>query len=362
MNVRKRLRREDVPFTWSASCAMPAFAKLAGVRYDLLFTDLDAIIAAYNRGKPMAEKLFGPDVAMGGPGWAGNSYGHINGLGAELFFPEDSEVGMRPPLYATLDEGLRRLKEDVDFTKQGMFPFYLDLWEKLKRAFPEHNIPFTGFKAEGPITTAWGLRHHDFFTDLIERPQDAKEFLRLVTESILKYRAVERAVNGQPAFSPDGTSLADDVAAMLSPGMWPEFVVPTLERYFSGQTSGRRTAHIEDLRAPHLRFLDEIALDYYDPSVSEKLTPALIRDNCSVPFAWRLNSTHYPTRTPDDVQRWVFEAAADGASSVTTNVAREMCDEQNAEKVKAFCRAAKEVQKRLGEGMARGELRGLAPV
>ena len=59
---------------------MPVYATLAGVRFDRLFLDADAIAEAYTIGRPMAEALFGADVATGGPTWAGISYGHANSL------------------------------------------------------------------------------------------------------------------------------------------------------------------------------------------------------------------------------------------------------------------------------------------
>lgn len=363
MNPRKDHARNNTPFIWGAACGMPGYATLAGVRYDRVFTDLDAIVEAYRKGRPLAEALFGPDVQMGGPAWAGNSYGHVNGLGAELYFPEGSEVGLsREHMCASLDEGIALLKKDIDFRNAGLFPQYLKLWEGLKRAFPEFNLRFTGFKAEGPMTTAWILRGHDFFTDLYEQPEKAKEFLRLGVESILKYRETERAVNGLPLFGESGAGVADDVAAMISPRMWPEFVVPNLERHYAAQTNGPRSAHIENLSVDHLRFLDELGVASYDPSVSGKLTPALIRANCSARFSWRLNATHYPDRSSDGIQRWVYEAVADGAPAVITNVDRSMCNEKSAEKINAFCRAGREVERRLNEGTPREEIRNLDPV
>lgn len=349
-------RREDVPFDFGASCGMPAYAVLAGVRFDRLFLEAEAIIEAYRKGMPLARGLFGPDVGMGGPGWAGNSYGHVNALGAPLTFPEDSEVGVRP-IYGSLAEGIRALKKEVDFEKAGLFPRYVRLWEDLKKAFPDKKISFSGFKAEGPITTAWCLRGHGFFTDILESPEEAKEYLRLVTESIIKYQKLERRLNGQPEFIKEGMGLCDDVSAMISPTLWPEMVVPFLEQYYSGQSSGNRSAHIEDLTVRHLKFLDELGLDGYDPSVSEKLTPALIRDNCRVPFTWRLNTTHYPGRSCEDIERWVFEAAAGGASGVTTVVDRVMCTREYAQKIRAFIRTGKEVKRLLAEGCPREKLR-----
>ena len=146
------------------------------------------------------------------------------------------------------------MRRDVDFTKAGLFPFYLELWEKLKSIFPKHPIPFTGFGVEGPLTTAWLLRGHDFFTDLYDHPPLAKEYLALVTASIVKYQKLLAQINHQPERNPLGAGVADDGAAMIPPKLWPEFVVPFLDDYFTALTSGARSAHIEDLRADHLPY------------------------------------------------------------------------------------------------------------
>ena len=348
-------KRSDVPFTWAASCGMPAFATLAGVRFDRLFTDVEAIVAAYTKGRPMAEALFGPDVAMGGPTWVGISYGHINTLGARLVFPEDSEVG-HVPVYRSLREGISALQRETDFIGEGLFPFYLELWEKLKQAFPDDRIPFGDFKSQGPVTTAWLLRGHDFFMDSLDDASATRAYLELVTASIIRFNRLVRRINGQPEFSEKGMGMVDDGAAMIGPDQWPDMVLPFLERYYQGQTCGRRSAHIEDLKVGHLKYLDQLGLSSYDPSVSPKLTPELIRDHCAVPFLWRLNSTHYVGRSLEAVEEWVFEAAAGGASGVFTVVAREMCDEGNAGKVRAFVRAARRVKELLDGGCPRAEL------
>ena len=355
----KRSTREDVPFTYRASCGMEVYARLAGVRHDLLFYDHDAIVEAYRKGRPLAEELFGPDVAMGGPHWTQNSYGHANTLGCELAFPEDSEVA-HTPIHGSLEEGISALKRDVDFTREGMFPFFLDLWEKVKRSFPEEKILFN-IKSEGPLTTAWTLRGHDFFLDTKLDPEAMKEYLRLVTESIVKFRNLIRRINGEPEFTAEGQGLVDDLSAMISPADWSELVAPFIERYYAGQTNGPRSAHIEGLTVDHLKYLDQLRLARYDPSVSPQLTPALIRDHCSVPFDWRLNSTHYPQLSVPGVERWVFESVADGASRIFTHVERGMCTAETAEKVRAFIRAARQVEELLAEGFPREKLRERMP-
>jgi len=348
-------RRDANEFGWDASCGMPVYARLAGVPYDRIFRDADAIEDAYLRGKPMAIALFGPDVRMSGPHWAGVSYGHVNALGAKLIFPEDSEVAHQP-VYGSLMEGIRELRKEMDFSRQGMFPFYLSLWEELKRRFPTERIPFAGFKAEGPITTGWLLRGHDFFADTLEQPELAQDYLRAVTESVVRFERFVRRLNGEPEFTSEGAWLADDVAAMIAPAHWPGQVMPHLERFYAAQTSGPRTAHIENLRPQHLKYLDDLRLSRFDPSVSPRLTPERVHDSCAVPFDWRLNSTHYVGMSETDIERWVFAAAAGGAASAWTIVWRDMCDARTAGKVRVFVRAGKRVKALIAGGCPRDRI------
>jgi hypothetical protein len=339
---------------------MPLYARLAGVRFDRLFRERDAIVQAYTEGLPRARELYGPDVSYGGPGWAGISYGHVNCLGSELVFPVGYEVA-HTPVYGSLQEGVEALEKAADWgadewANAGLMPAYLDLWEQLKQASPDLKISFGGFGAEGPITTAWELRGHGFFTDVYDNPALCGEFLRLVTDSIVSYLSFVRTLNGQPAYTEGRIGLCDDVASMIHPELWPEMVCPFHERFFARQTSGKRHAHIENLVPEHLVYLDRLALDSFDPSVSTKLTPKDVRDGCGVPFEWRLNSMQVRDLSQAEIRRFVFDAVADGASGVFCVVAAIMADTESAAKVHTFVDAAKQVGALLAEGCPRHKL------
>lgn len=342
MTTEPRQRRQHSSFTWSVSGGIEALSVLAGIPFHRMFTDLDAIVEAYRTGLPLARERFGPDISFGRPRWAGISYGHVNCLGSELVFPADSEVA-HSPVYDSLAAAVRALREPVDFATAGLFPFYLRLWKELKRVFPEHTIPFSGFGLEGPLTTAWLLRGHEFFMDLYDDPPLAREYIGLVTSSIVAYGQLISRINGAPEFSRSGAAVADDAAAMLPPPLWPEFVVPFLDRYFTSLTSGSRSAHIEDLAPQHLPYLDVLGITHFDPSVSRKLTPALIREHCRVPFAWRLNEIEAEAFSPEQTAHWVLDAAAHGAPAVRLGIWRNNCTDRGAANVRAFVRTARQV-------------------
>ena len=341
MTAHERQRREDVTFRWSVATGPPALASLAGVAMHDLFVSAEAIIEAYRVGRPKMRKMFGPAVSISPPSWAPTGYGHVNTLGADLIFPKHSEVA-REPIHHTLGDGLEAMRraQDIDFTKLGMFPFYLDLWEKLKRAFPDEDVPFGGFGVQGPITTAYLLRGDGFFYDVHDEPDLAREYLGLIVDSAARFALLLRQIHNVPD---KGGGLVDDVAAMIAPPMWPDMVLPFEEQYFRALTTGPRRAHIEDLRVEHLPYLDELKLDSFDPSVSARLTPALLRDHCNVVFGWRLNAMQVRTLSAEQIAQWVPASVADGASRVHMHIEAVMCNEAGVAKVRAFMKAAEEV-------------------
>ena len=352
--------RQRVPFTWHVTCGMPAYSALAGVRFDRTFRDAGAIAQAYEVGRPKAEALYGPHVRYLGPSWSGISYGHVSCLGAPLTFPEDSEVGVSH-IYDSLDQGIRALERPVDWAAAGDMPFYLDLWEDLKTGFPDLDLPFAGFGVEGPMTTGWELRGHDFFMDAYLDPDRYHPFMRLVTDSIIGYSAFVRSLNGQPAVIPGALGLVDDLAAQFGPHVWADWVMPYEEQYFQQQTTGGRRAHIEALTADHLPFLDELRLDQFDPGVSPGLRAEDLRDRCDIPFLWRVNAMHLRDLSIAQIQDYVLTGVTGGASGAFISVSRIMLDAEFAGKIHAFIDMAQWIEAQLEAGMSRDALRDEYP-
>lgn len=340
--------KKETPFSWNVSATYLALLEATGIPVKEMFLSPSAGIELYKKGRPLLKEMFGTDVGMPSPSTPPISYGHINTLGAELIFPDGGEVN-HGKLCNSLEEGIEILKRPVQFEKVGMFPYYLEYRKKMQEAFPGEPVGF-GFKGEGPLTTAYTLRRDDFFYDPYDNPELTREFLRLITDSIISFnRFLRREIYATAEINADSGGLADDCAAMLSPDLWPDFVLPFLEQYYNGLTTGKRYAHIEDLRPEQLHFLEKLQLVHYDPSVSPKISPKIISEKIRVPFGWRLCNFQYPSLTETEVADFVYQSVADGASGVFTYVCHGMCNDETVKKVHSFISACRNTEKLLNE-------------
>ncbi|MBT3287440.1 MAG: hypothetical protein HN380_08840 [Victivallales bacterium] len=346
--------REKAPFRWYVGSSAYALMALTGTSFGEYNLDPDACIEMYRKGRPLFRELY-PDTTIPMPrvGTPAVSYGHVNGLGCEIQFPEDGEL-CHVPAYDSLEEGLAALQKPVDFATAGLAPFFLDYKRQLEAAFPDEKVGFS-FGLEGPITTAYELRGQDFLIDIMDRPELSAEFLGAVTRSINEFWPFYAEMNGVPTHS-GASGMCDDVASMVPRSMFRQLVLPFWEEFYQARTNGFRSAHVEDLREEQLPFLEEIGLSSFDPSISPHLTPPMIRDHCRVPFGWRMGSFHYHGLTLLEVEEWVYQAVADGASHLFTHVESLMCQPEQVPKVNAFIAAAREVAAKLEAGASRDDL------
>ncbi|NPV09886.1 MAG: hypothetical protein HPY83_18235 [Anaerolineae bacterium] len=186
--------RREAGFRWHVGSSQAALREVTGIPIEQFNLDPDACIEAYRRGQPILDELFGDAVGPVPIATPAVSYGHVNGLGSELIFPEGGEVA-HTHIYTSLEEGIQALRQPVDFATAGMAPFFLDFWEKMRAAFPGREVGFS-YGLEGPITTAWELRGEGFFTDIFDQPERAQEFLGLVVDSILEFHRFRCSVSG----------------------------------------------------------------------------------------------------------------------------------------------------------------------
>ncbi|MBN2301388.1 MAG: hypothetical protein JXN60_02600 [Lentisphaerae bacterium] len=349
-NKKKKALRSERAFDYFIGAGCDCFAGLMNVNIKNVFLDPGVGIEIHQKGRDLVQSLLGEDIPIIMPICTPViKYGHANCLGVDLKFPDAGQVGIKSH-FTEYEQAIEFMGEKVDFASAGMTPFYLDYYDRMKKAFPDEKIHW-GWQWEGPVTTAWELAGDRFMYDLYDQPVLLKEFMCAVTESIVDYCEFFREVEGTDVLDPepDHGRVCDDIAAMLPPEMWPAYVLPYWRMYFEGPVSEAKV-HCEDMKSKHLKYLDEAGIVDYDSGISPKLNPKMIRENTSAPFGWRLGSFHYDSMTARDVSDFVFQAVADGASYVFTFMDAIMCKPETLAKVRVFHHAAEKAKQMLQSG------------
>lgn len=349
--------RDQAGFEGGAFIAFYLAMEALEINYQDFNLDPKAAIKVFTEGRKLVEDLYGPEFKMSNPCTPPISYGHLSCLGVDLVFPENGEVHC-PHKYADSDlqEIIDLLRKPVDFASSGLAPFYMDYHSRLQKEFPGENVNFS-YKKEGMVTTAYLLRGDRFFTDIFDEPEKIKELFDAIVDSTLEFEMFLRRYRGQPLENKTGGGFADDIAAMIPPYLYDELVLPYWEKLLCGLTSGKRSAHVEDLQKDHLPYLEKINLSKYDPSVSPKINPRIISENCRIPFDWRLFNFHFNIMDIEEVRDWVYMSAADGASCIIGVVSDGMLNKQSVEKAHVFRNAMLDAKEHINTGGDREKLR-----
>ncbi|HDJ89392.1 MAG TPA: hypothetical protein ENG40_01690 [Thermoprotei archaeon] len=331
-------------FTWRLRSGHEALAYVSGIKLRDFYLDAKSCAHAFYMGRKKLRKIFGEDIILPNVSVPHLSYGHISCLGSEIIFPIDSAPSLYP-IYSSIEEGLRLLiKRKKRFEDCKLFKHYLKIYKYLCKRFPNEKVSIYGFGWEGPITTAIMLRGTDFLVDMYRKPILVKKFLKELTESIVEFIYFLRRLMDEPEINPYSSGLCDDCSSYIPPKLWDEFVIPYWEQYYSGITSGRRYIHVENLSPPHLKYLEKVRIVHYDPSVSPKLTPKIIKREIKIPFSWRLPSFMYLSMNKEDIYRWVLDSYREGANEMYTTVEPLIFRQNLLDKIKAFIDACKKIR------------------
>ena len=98
--------RTEAKLHWSVTATYYSFLELTDIPIRDYFLKPECGIELYKRGRELVRERFGPEVRLPGLATPHVSYGHVNGLGAELTFPEGGEVG-HEHLCGSIEEGMR---------------------------------------------------------------------------------------------------------------------------------------------------------------------------------------------------------------------------------------------------------------
>jgi len=321
--------------TWRVSVAPEVLTEYAGTRLRDYYTDAAVMLRTQEQARERFLDLCGVEVTR--PHVAVPAYIGAAALGGQIVYPEDSS-----PMLA--NQG-RVLADDRAVMALGVPHPKDDPAFRWMLAVREHIEAATGKRVglpagqEGPLTTAVLLRGQSFLLDLYESPTAAHHLLQVVTETYLAYVRYAQSLSGERG---GAVGIADDFAGLVSPAMWPEFVVPYWERIFAELGPGRRVVHSELLRVEHLSFLDEMSVDHFDPGADQYLTGPLIRAHSDIPFTRYLLPVDDLTLTdPDGVRRRYAEEVEGGASHIDADVSGRGIPAAN---IRAFVDVARQYQ------------------
>jgi len=320
---------------------------ISGITDHQFYTNPELCIKAWKDAIPTINEYFGDYAQLltltKKPTAPGLSYGHLVSLGAPLKLPtEDGEPNVLP-FAEDIDEAIEimKSKKNVDFGNNDTFRYYVKMNAALQKAFPGIEIaPASGYGYEGVITSAVLMRGQDFLCDIYDEPEKAHEFLQLMSESIIEFKKFINRVNGQPERS-RYMWLCDDFASLITPSLWPEFVVPYWNHYFDNLSveGSRRTVHCENTHPTQLRYLEDVKLAHYQPSVATALTIENIKENTNVPFDWLLYTFSIVKMTDEEIEAWVDNTVQSGIRKIRTQFGRYVWKNGKMDRILAFYKA-----------------------
>ena len=307
--------------------------ELAGVSQYQLQTDVEAMIAAAEAVKPLAKRLGVPAQA---PHLAGFAYSHASAIGCEIVMAPDAlEPACRPCLHSPKD--IDRLREPKDYLSAGIVPKRLALAAELKRRRPDASDGI-GHDYEGPVTTAALMMGQDFFMLPYDDPQRARRLLEFVTRSAINYARTLRAHQGRP-IDGGGQGICDDFAGIFGPELFGEFVVPYWNMLYEGLRAEKRFLHSELLREGHMKFLADVKLDEYDPSVDQYLPAEVLKRSCPMPWTQRI----WPSEVRDCSAAELVAMYRHRASFKPTIITFALANMSELEKIEALLAVAREL-------------------
>lgn len=308
------------PIKVTVEYGLSVFCAITGITDREFYYDIDKCVNAWKVGLQTLHELYGDRLPVRIPAAPQLAYCHLASIGGKISVPEEGEPNIRP-FASDIDEAIDIMQaaKSVDFGDNDLCRHYIEINRRLQEAFPQYKIgKLSGYNSQGVLTSAVLMRGQDFLMDLYDEPEKCTEFLDLMTDNLIAFGDWARREQDVPLKSENGY-IYDDFAALVPPYMWREFVIPYWNRSYESRSTGRyRFAHCEDLRAAHLPYLKEAGVTEYQPSLSNSLTPALIKATTDIPFDWMLQSWDILKMSDEEIHAWIADTLAAGATSLTT--------------------------------------------
>lgn len=324
----------DRKIRWHIAPPPEVTTEYAGTRLGEYYTRAEAKLYTQQRASERLQAEYGLEpigVSADGPCYLG-----VAAFGAEIVYPED-DAPMVANTVVKRPEDVYQLRFPTSYVETpAMRPFVeMARWMSQETGRKVH----FGSGLEGPVTTAELLRGQEFFLDLYEHPREAHRLLEIATESIIRFPRECRHYQGLPP--PKGGGIADDFAGLISPEMWPEFVMPYYRRIYEALGDGPRSMHSELLHPGHLPFLLDLGITNFDPGNDQYLTVEDLVACDGLNFTWNLFTVRDMQRgTPESIRSLYVSCVERGATAVVT----ELCRGTPPENVRAFIEVARKCE------------------
>jgi hypothetical protein len=191
---------------------------------------------------------------------------NASGCGAEIYWQEN-ETPQAIPCIGTLDEMVGHTLPEWHSTlwgkKLGWFFEMKRLADEVRVTLNGEPMPIQitlGINADSPFMTAVDLIDSNFYTWILDAPEESKAFLRKITDRFLEVETEFRKISGRPM--DDGLIYSDDSAQIISIDQYREFCVPAGRRLYEAFGNSRHDGRLMHLcgRNVHLHpaLLDDL--------------------------------------------------------------------------------------------------------
>ena len=299
------------------SISAEAITEVAGIPLRPFLTDPDVMLKACAVADAFFNAEYGLRVEPSVPlhGWWSLAL-----LGIEIEWPEDGWP--HPVTRLDKPEDVTALKiPDGNFFEHPALAPVVQYDRRVCKATGAPTHLHDGM-ALGPVTCARTLRGDAFFLDLHDSPALAHRILDFATELHIRFHEQRRSYSGQPAG--DFMHIADDLAGMIAPAMWQEFVLPYWKRIFieRGTKLGRSTRMLHsELMNPQQQMLAVEHLPITCIECGEDPNVTVDDMNATgLEYWWHIKGLELLHGPPEQIRQSYRQAAHDGAPVIISDI------------------------------------------
>jgi len=192
---------------------------------------------------------------------------NASGCGAEIYWQEN-ETPQAIPCIRTIEELTAHALPDWRATLWGK---KLEWFHEMKRLADEVTMTLNGermpirvtigINADSPFMTAVDLVDTNFYTWMLEAPEECKNFLAMITGRFVEMETMFRNIAGRP--TNDGLVYSDDSAQIIALDQYREFCVPSARRLYDLFGTDRHDGRMMHLCGRNVHLHDALLNDLH---------------------------------------------------------------------------------------------------